>query len=223
MLKLSIDRRCCITSTERKALSHALAAGGLVVFGLLSLEKALAQPAQSVTVTTLAVPATPLPVAGVAASEERVKAASIVRFLNYVEWPAAVFPTPDAPYVIGVVQNQPIADELVRLTSGRKIGPRPIVIRPLQGTDASGDLHVVFMGNMDRAGQAQLVKQFQRQPVLIVTESDGALQQGSMINFRLVEERVRFEVALEPVEKSGLKLNSRILGVAITVIKGPSS
>jgi hypothetical protein len=41
-----------------------------------------------------------------------------------------------------------------------------------------------------------------------------------MINFRLVDERVRFEVALEPVQRAGLELNSRLLSVAIAVIKG---
>jgi len=53
-----------------------------------------------------------------------------------------------------------------------------------------------------------------------VTESDGALTQGSMINFVLVDRRVRFEVALDSAEKSGLKLSSRLLAVARQVRTG---
>jgi hypothetical protein len=41
-----------------------------------------------------------------------------------------------------------------------------------------------------------------------------------MINFRVAEERVRFEVSLEPVEKAGLKVSARLLAVAIAVTKG---
>ena len=56
--------------------------------------------------------------------------------------------------------------------------------------------------------------------MLTVTETDGALTHGSMINFVLVERRVRFEIALDSAEKSGLKLSSRLLAVAQQVQKG---
>jgi hypothetical protein len=58
------------------------------------------------------------------------------------------------------------------------------------------------------------------QPVLAISDADGALELGSMINFRLVDARVRFEVALDPVRRSGLELNTRLLSVAIAVNKG---
>ena len=48
----------------------------------------------------------------------------------------------------------------------------------------------------------------------------GALNQGSMINFVIVDRRVRFEVALDSVERSGLKLSSRLLAVAQQVRTG---
>jgi len=56
--------------------------------------------------------------------------------------------------------------------------------------------------------------------VLMVTEAEGALSQGSMVNFVMREDRVRFEVALDPIEKSGLSLSSRLLAVARQVLKG---
>lgn len=38
-----------------------------------------------------------------------------------------------------------------------------------------------------------------------------------MINFRVVDGRVRFEVALDTLEEAGLKVSSRMLGVALHV------
>jgi hypothetical protein len=55
---------------------------------------------------------------------------------------------------------------------------------------------------------------------LTVTENDGALALGGMINFRLVDDRVRFEVALDTAEKAGLRLSSRLLSVAVGVHRG---
>jgi hypothetical protein len=56
--------------------------------------------------------------------------------------------------------------------------------------------------------------------VLTVTDSEGALAQGSMINFVLDDRRVRFDIALDTAERSGLKLSSRLLAVARDVRTG---
>lgn len=155
-----------------------------------------------------------------AASEERVKGVSIYKFLNYVEWPASAFDKPDSPYVIGVLGADEVADELARVAAGRTMNNRGVIVKRLQAGESFNGIHVLFIGKGERARQAQILKQVQLQPKLLITETDGALAQGSMINFKMVDERVRFEVALDPVEKSGLKLNSRMLAVALSVIKG---
>ncbi|MGB9110438.1 MAG: YfiR family protein, partial [Telluria sp.] len=56
--------------------------------------------------------------------------------------------------------------------------------------------------------------------VLTVTAAEGGLEQGSIINFRTVDERVRFELSLDAAEQSGLRLNSRLFSVATNVVKG---
>jgi hypothetical protein len=41
-----------------------------------------------------------------------------------------------------------------------------------------------------------------------------------MINFRLADERVRFEVSLDAIEKSDVRVSSRMLAVALSVSRG---
>ena len=50
--------------------------------------------------------------------------------------------------------------------------------------------------------------------------TDNAMPQGSAINFHIVDERVRFDVALDVAERNGIKLSSRLLTVANHVQKG---
>jgi len=57
----------------------------------------------------------------------------------------------------------------------------------------------------------------QRRGVLLVTDYEGALDDGSAINLVVIENRVRFEVSLDATEKSGLKLSSRMLSLALWV------
>lgn len=157
---------------------------------------------------------------GAGVSPERVKAAYLYKFLNYIDWPAGSFAQAESPYRIGIVNADGIADELLKSSAGRRVNNRPIVVDKLHAGDSMEGIHVLFIGEEERARRPQLLKQLQSKPVFLVTETEGALAQGSMLNFRLVDERVRFEIALEPVEKSGLKINSRLLAVAISVTKG---
>ena len=54
--------------------------------------------------------------------------------------------------------------------------------------------------------------------MLIVTESDDALQHGSIINFVIVDGQVRFEVSLDAARRRNIHLSSRLLSVAHTVV-----
>jgi hypothetical protein len=155
------------------------------------------------------------------ASEERVKAAYLYKLPNYVEWPAFSFPGNDSPYVIGIVEADVVANELIKISSGRRINNRSVIVRKLRSDDSPEGVHLLFVGRAERAGIAQLAKSVQSQPILIVTETDGALGQGGMINFVAADDRIRIEVALDLAEKSGLKLSSRLLAIAVNVLKEP--
>ncbi len=61
------------------------------------------------------------------------------------------------------------------------------------------------------------------QPLLIISETDGALDHGSAINFVLDGDRVKFEIAVDNAEKRGLKLSSRLLTVARNVYPAPGT
>jgi hypothetical protein len=158
--------------------------------------------------------------AGIEASEEKLKAAYLYKFLNYVEWPAASFSGPDAPYQIGVLGDDLVADELARSSAGKTVNDRPLAIRRLAAGDSMNDIDLLFISHSERARQGALLAKLRTLPVLTVTETEGALDAGSIINFRIVDNRVRFEVSLDAADRAGLKLSARLLGVAINVVKG---
>jgi hypothetical protein len=55
--------------------------------------------------------------------------------------------------------------------------------------------------------------------VLTVTETAEALEQGSIMNFRIVDSKVRFEISLPAADQAGIKLSSRLLALAVKVVK----
>jgi hypothetical protein len=149
--------------------------------------------------------------------EMQVVAASLFRFLGYVEWPQEALP-PGAPYVIGVIGADAIVDELAGVVASRMVNERAVMVRRLKPGDPVDGVHELYIAGGAGTRQQALLRARQA-AVLIVTRDEGALDQGSMINFRLVDGRVRFEVALDAVNEAGLKVSSRMLGVALQVRK----
>ncbi len=155
-----------------------------------------------------------------AAPERAVKAAFLYKFLGYVEWPAAAFAQPDAPLIVGIVGADDVAAELAQITTGRTIDNRPIAVRRLHEGDSLEGVHAVFIGRAEATRLGSLLRATRERPILTVTENPGALDQGSVINFLLLDGRVRFEISVDAAEKSGLKLSSRLLAVAQSVRTG---
>jgi hypothetical protein len=150
-----------------------------------------------------------------------VKAAFLYKFASYVEWPASADNSAGAPITIGVAGADPFAAELTEITRGRTVAGRSINVRRVGADDSFEGLQILFIGNQSRAAERGLLDSARSRPILTVTESAGALDAGSIINFTQENDRVRFEISLYAAEQSMLKLNSRLLAVADSVHRGP--
>ena len=150
--------------------------------------------------------------------ERRVKAAFLYKFLGYAEFPAAAFGSDTAPLVIGMVGADDMAAELISMVAGRRVGLRPITVRVLHEADLAQPTHLLFVAGADDARSARLLRA--SAAPLTVTECDGGLAAGGVINFTIVDDRVRFDVSLDAAEKKNIKLSSRLLTVANRVQKG---
>ena len=158
---------------------------------------------------------------GAQALERRVKAAFLYKFLGYADFPSSAFADAAAPLTIAVVGSDDMAAELARIAAGRLIAGRPIAVRRVGEHEAPPAAHLLFVSGLDseRAGR---VLRSAPGALLTVTECELGLRYGSVINFRIVDERVRFDVSLDAAEKKNVKLSSRPLTVANRVQKGGS-
>ena len=155
------------------------------------------------------------------APEARVKAAFLFKFGSYVEWPPGTFASSDAPFVIGVMDADALASELTAIVAGHSMGGREVVVHRLHDGDSTAGLHLVFVGKADGANLAGILAPVKGHAILVVTESKGALDLGSMINFVLVDGKVRFDASLQAAAAANLKISSRLLAVARNVRGAP--
>jgi hypothetical protein len=146
--------------------------------------------------------------------EHKIKAAFIFKFASYIEWPPSTFANAVNPLMIGVVGADEIFAELTTITRGNRINDRAVEITSLTPDDSLANVHILFIGKDADNHLSQLLANVQSQPILTVTETRGALNSGSIINFVPVNEYIRFEISVENAELNDIKVSARLLGVA---------
>jgi hypothetical protein len=147
-------------------------------------------------------------------SENDVKAAFLYNFGGYVQWPASQN-TPDA--ITFAVLNAPSIEAALRgFVEGRTLQGRPVHVRRLRSINELENDEILFIGAAENWRLPQLISVIEG-PTLVVTDAPDGLSAGAMINFQLIERRVRFEVALPAAEAAGLMLSSRLLSAALRV------
>ena len=151
-------------------------------------------------------------------SEYQIKAAFLCKFGNFVQWPPHVFSDDRAPLIIAVAGTSDIADEVVRAASGVLASGRSIVVRVLHRGDSLSGVHVLFVARSADNELSDWLAAARLLPVLTVTESDQGLALGSIINFVMVDNKVRFDVAPPASERSAVRVDSRLLGVARKIV-----
>ena len=154
-------------------------------------------------------------------SEYEVKAAFLYHFAQFVEWPPETFKDLGAPLVYCTIGEDPFHGSLDAALNGKTIGARSLRVRHLKQPSELQGCHVVFLGEKEKKLFPTVLELLKGSPVLIVGESGHFVQDGGTIGFFLEENKIRFEINLEAAEKAKLKISSRLLALAKTVVGNP--
>lgn len=164
-----------------------------------------------------------LPAAGRAAREDltqsRVEAAYLFKFASFITWPDAAFDSPSSPIVVGVHGDDALVRELEAVAAGKRVQGRPLQVRQVVPGGAVAGLHMLFVGAQAAGGVGEVLEAVAGQPVLTVSDDPAVHARGTMVNFVVVDQRVRFDVALPPVRRSGLHVSALMLTAARDVAR----
>ena len=155
------------------------------------------------------------------AEEYRVKAAFLYHFAQLVDWPAGSLGDAGQPLSLCTIGDDPFQGELDRSVNGRAIGARVIRVRHLSDPKTLRDCQIVFIGENEVRRTPTILVELAAAPVLTVGEGDGFARDGGMIGVALEDDRVRFNINLDPAARSGLKISSKLLLLAKEVLGNP--
>jgi hypothetical protein len=153
--------------------------------------------------------------AGAAYRDEAVKAAFLYRFTGYVDWPSPAMRS--GRFTVAVLGSRSVAAELDRLFSKHTVKNLPARVRTIESPDQALDTHILYVGSEYSGSLQEVSALVGTRPILLVSDHATGLEDGSAVNFLLIDRRVRFEVSLTATQRAGLKVSSQLLSVAARV------
>jgi hypothetical protein len=154
---------------------------------------------------------------GPPATEYQVKAAYLFNFGQFVEWPSGTHGSATAPFVIGIVGDDPFGSVIDELVRGESIGGRPLVIRRLKETDELAACHILFIGRSEAARIARILRAVRGRSVLTVTDFAEADGRDAIIVLKTENKRIRMRINIAAARANNLVISSKLLRPAEVV------
>jgi YfiR/HmsC-like len=152
-----------------------------------------------------------------AASEYDVKAAFLLNFAKFVEWPPTAFADADSPIAICILGNDPFGRVIDELVQGETANGRKLTVRRLSEPPGPRVCQIVFAAGPGK--EAAKTMSGLGRGVLTVGEGEAFVPDGGIIGFVVESRRVRFDINQTAAEGAALKLSSKLLSVARAVEK----
>jgi uncharacterized protein DUF4154 len=145
------------------------------------------------------------------APDVAVKAAFLYNFAKFAEWPAL---SSGAPILVCIVGDDGIAAAFIETVRGQNISGHTLDVSRPQDSTMWRVCHVLFIADVETRRSAGGLGGIKTLPVLTVSDGKGFSQAGGIIELYVEGGRIRFAINVDAAEQSGLRLSSRLLGLA---------
>ena len=148
--------------------------------------------------------------------ELKLKAAFVYNFARLTTWPATAFSGPATPLEACILEHDPVAPALQEAFAGKAVEGRPLAVRRLAGAAGWENCHIAYLGAVPPELARDVLRALAGRSVLTVHEQ-GAAHPDGVIRLFLADRKLRFEVNQPAAERAQLRLNARLMALAIVV------
>ncbi len=147
--------------------------------------------------------------------EYQVKAVYLYNFAKFIDWPPRANQKDDA-FTVCVLGRDPFGQVLDATLAGDAIANKKTAARRVTSVrDASCD--ILYIAASEAGRIRQILATIDKPGVLTVSDVPEFTAAGGIIQFVVVEDKIRFEVNLAAAQKAGLTISSQLLKVATAV------
>jgi len=147
-------------------------------------------------------------------SQSDVEAVYLFDFGKFVRWPAG---SDQGPMSLCVAGSPSFSAGLEKVIANENISGRTLEVRQVLRVDDTSHCAILFIDTTERDHAEELLQAVADKPTLTVSDLPDFLARGGMIQFQLLEKRVRFSVNLNAATHAHLTISSELLKVAVSV------
>lgn len=138
----------------------------------------------------------------------------VFNFTRYVQWPDQ---SSGGEFVIGVIGNNDVYKTLNEWYGGKPKDGKTFAVKFFKSSSDLTECHVVFI-DKTKSGEFDAVQtKVQGKGTLVITDRNGLGERGSAINFKTVDNKLRFELNQKAIEASKLKVSGALSSMAILI------
>jgi hypothetical protein len=148
------------------------------------------------------------------AQERDYKAYSIYvyNFIKYIEWPQA---SKNGEFVIAVIGDSPITNELKVLAASKKANGQTIVIRKITTLAELANAQILYISTGKSSVIKEALEKTKNLPTLVIGEREGLVKKGAGINFvTLDDDTLKFELNKKAIEEHNLQISTTLISLA---------
>jgi hypothetical protein len=138
----------------------------------------------------------------------------VYNFIKYVQWPDH---SESGEFVIGIVGNAEVFGTLNAWYGGKPRGGKTYIIKKFNSAAEVSNCHVVFI-DKSKSGEFDAVNnKVKGKGTLVITDKAGLGEKGSGINFKSIDNKLKFELNQRALEASNLKVAGTLASMAILI------
>ena len=156
-------------------------------------------------------------------TETRLQAAIVTKLVQFVDWPPGALDGRSSVELC-VAGGGAFAQDLQELEAGEMLKGLPVNVRRVEGTREIDGCHALVLpaGTVSRTSRLSLIRKASSLPTLTLSDDNRFLDDGGIVRLRMVDGHPRFDIDDAAARRVGLRISSRLLGLAATVLRGPS-
>lgn len=143
------------------------------------------------------------------AEEEKIEAAFIWQFLQFIEFPTLSL---QEAFVVGFIGTSRVENFLLDITRQKRLADgRAIEVRHVNNLDEIARCQVIFVAPTENSKLTQILSKTRGRNILTIGRDNDFLLRGGMMNFYIENTKVRFEYNTEEMSASKLRSSSQLL------------
>jgi YfiR/HmsC-like len=144
----------------------------------------------------------------------KTKALFVYNFAKYIQWPDDV---ETETFVIGVMGQQDVFNELKKISTGKSINNTPLTVRMIDDPEKISDCKIVYLSKSQNLFFEDMMGLIGNEKILLVTEGKEKVKEGADISMIKQEDKMSFEINKEAINKKGLKVPNELMVLAINM------